>query len=79
MTFAQRQNRLTTHFCEGIPVVKRHMTVVSDVASECVTVILKVKLLGPLDFLRTTAVRSVAASEATHPTKQHHTPQDRSL
>jgi len=27
MTFAQRRNRLTTHFLERIPVVKRHMTV----------------------------------------------------
>jgi len=27
MTFAQRRNRLTTHFSEGIPVVKRRMTV----------------------------------------------------
>ena len=27
MTFAQQQNRLTTHFSERIPVVKRHMTV----------------------------------------------------
>jgi len=25
MTFAQRRNRLTTHFSEGIPVVKRRM------------------------------------------------------
>jgi len=27
MTFAQRRNRLTTHFSERIPVVKRHMTI----------------------------------------------------
>jgi len=27
MTFVQRRNRLTMHFSEGIPVVKRHMTV----------------------------------------------------
>jgi len=27
MTFAQRRNRLTTHFSEGIPVVKRRMIV----------------------------------------------------
>ena len=27
MTFAQRRNRLTTHFYESIPVVKRSMTV----------------------------------------------------
>jgi len=54
------------------------MTVVSDVASEYVTV-LKVQVRGPLGFLRTTAVRSVAASGATRPTAQHHTPQDRSL
>jgi len=27
MTFAQRQNRLTTHFSERIPVVKRHISV----------------------------------------------------
>jgi len=27
MTFAQRRNRLTTHFSERIPVVKRRMTV----------------------------------------------------
>jgi len=26
-TFAQQRNRLTTHFSERIPVVKRHMTV----------------------------------------------------
>jgi len=26
MTFAQRRNRLTTHFSERIPVVKRRMT-----------------------------------------------------
>jgi len=26
MTFAQRRNRLTTHFSERIPVVKRHLT-----------------------------------------------------
>jgi len=26
MTFAQRRNRLTTHFSEGIPVIKRCMT-----------------------------------------------------
>jgi len=29
MTFAQRRNRLTTHFSERIPVVKRRMTVQS--------------------------------------------------
>jgi len=29
MTLAQRQNRLTTHFSERIPVVKRRMTVVA--------------------------------------------------
>jgi len=28
MTFAQRRNRLTTHFSERIPVVKRRMAVV---------------------------------------------------
>ena len=28
MTFAQRRNRLTTHFSEGIPVVKRRMSVI---------------------------------------------------
>ena len=28
MTFAQRRNRLTTHFSERIPVVKRRMTIV---------------------------------------------------
>jgi len=28
MTFAQRRNRLTTHFSESIPVVKRCMAVV---------------------------------------------------
>jgi len=27
MTFAQRRNRLTTHFSERIPIVKRRMTV----------------------------------------------------
>jgi len=27
MTFAQRRNRLTTHFSERIPVVTRRMTV----------------------------------------------------
>jgi len=27
MTFAQRQNRLTTHFSERIPVVKRRTSV----------------------------------------------------
>jgi len=27
MTFAQRRNRLTTHFSECIPVVKRRMSV----------------------------------------------------
>jgi len=27
MTFAQRQNRLKTHFSEHIPVVKRHISV----------------------------------------------------
>jgi len=27
MTFVQRRNRLTTHFSERIPVVKRRMTV----------------------------------------------------
>jgi len=27
MTFAQRPNRLTTHFSERIPVVKRHISV----------------------------------------------------
>jgi hypothetical protein len=27
MTFAQRRNRLTTHFSEGIPVVKRRISV----------------------------------------------------
>ena len=26
MTFAQRRNRLTTHFSEGIPVVKRRIS-----------------------------------------------------
>ena len=78
MTFVQRRNRLRTHFSERIPVVKRRMTVVSDAASECVVVI-EVQVRGPLDFLRRTAVPSVAASGATHPTTQHHTPQDRSV
>jgi len=27
MTFAQRQNRLTTHFSERIPVVKRRISI----------------------------------------------------
>jgi len=27
MIFTQRQNHLTTHFSERIPVIKRHMTV----------------------------------------------------
>jgi len=27
MTFAQRRNRLTTHFAESIPAVKRHTSV----------------------------------------------------
>jgi len=27
MTFAQQQNRLTTHFSERIPIIKRRMTV----------------------------------------------------
>jgi len=27
MTFAQQRNRLTTHFSEHIPVVKRRMTI----------------------------------------------------
>ena len=30
MTFAQRRNRLTTHFSERIPVVKRRMAVFSN-------------------------------------------------
>jgi len=30
MTFAQRRNRLTTHFSERIPVVKRRMTTSSS-------------------------------------------------
>jgi len=28
MTFAQRRNRLTTHFSERIPVVKRRISVI---------------------------------------------------
>ena len=31
MTFARRRNRLTTHFSERIPVVKRRMTVYDHV------------------------------------------------
>jgi len=31
MTFAQRRNRLTTHFSERIPVVKRRISVVTEV------------------------------------------------
>ena len=31
MTFAQRRNRLTTHFSECIPVVKRRMTVLKRI------------------------------------------------
>jgi len=31
MTFAQRQNRLTTHFSERIPVVKRRISVLHDI------------------------------------------------
>jgi len=34
MTFAQRRNRLTTHFSERIPVVKRCMTVLRP-GNEC--------------------------------------------
>jgi len=30
MTFAQQRNRLTTHFSESIPVVKRSMTVIKQ-------------------------------------------------
>jgi len=30
MTFAQRRNRLTTHFSDGIFVVKRRMTVFAN-------------------------------------------------
>jgi hypothetical protein len=30
MTFAQRRNRLTTHFSERIPVVKRRVSVLND-------------------------------------------------
>ena len=33
MTFAQRRNRLTTHFSERIPVVKRRMAVISSTKS----------------------------------------------
>jgi len=39
MTFAQRRNRLTTHFSERIPVVKRHMSVVPGVAKTCISFI----------------------------------------
>jgi len=35
-TFAQRRNRLTTHFSERIPVVKHHMTVKSWSPYSCV-------------------------------------------
>ena len=34
MTFAQRRNRLTTHFSEIIPVVKRRMTVLEDMTQD---------------------------------------------
>ena len=32
MTLEQRRNRLTTHFSERIPVVKRHISVIREVA-----------------------------------------------
>jgi len=35
MTFAQRRNRLTTHFSERIPVVKRRMTVYESTTKHC--------------------------------------------
>jgi len=42
MTFAQRRNRLTTHFSERIPVVKRRMSVI------CSMVESDLKYLAPL-------------------------------
>jgi len=30
MTFTQRRNRLTTHFSENTPVIKRRMTVMGE-------------------------------------------------
>ena len=39
MMFAQRRNRLTTHFSERIPVVKRRMAVVPSVAKSCISFI----------------------------------------
>jgi len=34
MTFPQQRNRLTTHFSERIPVVKRSISVVTDVSKD---------------------------------------------
>jgi hypothetical protein len=53
MTFAQRRNRLTTHFSERIPVVKRRMTVVAGVAKPCISFtsisIFNIRVLGSFE------------------------------
>jgi len=43
MTFAQRRNRLTTHFSERIPVAKRRITVVSYTIYVCVSTLYDVR------------------------------------
>jgi len=43
MTFAQRRNRLTTHFSERIPVVKRHISVVGYTIWVCVSTLYDIR------------------------------------
>jgi len=56
MTFAQRRNRLTTHFSESIPVVKRHLTVRGSIDSS---------LQGRISVESERVVASVSTDNAT--------------
>jgi hypothetical protein len=44
-TFAQRRSRLTTHFLERIPVVKRHMTKV-EYCYSCTLCLVVINIAG---------------------------------
>jgi len=61
MTFAQRRNRLTTHFSERIPVVKRRVSVLSrkvnPLNAELNPICRLLALLGAHHILRVSRVK----------------------
>ena len=66
MTFAQRRNRLTTHFSERIPVVKRRISVLTSrhgVTSQKTWIFIKTAVRNPY-LLLPAVIRSLLAAKA---------------